>query len=81
MVGGSLWIVNATPLLERMPFLAREWNDGLYYWGILAILILSALVVLALRARGAKADESRRAGAVRQRNRSWGSTDFSRHRD
>ena len=62
MVGGALWMVNVTPLLERMPVLAREWNDGLYYWGILAILILSALVVLALRARGTKADEARRAG-------------------
>ena len=57
MVGGALWIVNATPLLERIPVLAR---DGLY-WVILAILILSALAVLALRARDAKADESRRA--------------------
>ena len=60
MVGGALWIVNATPLLERMPILARENDDG-FYWLILAISILSALVVLALRARGAKADESRRA--------------------
>ena len=60
MVGGALWIVNATPLLERMPVLAHM-NDRGFYWSILAILILSALVVLALRARGAKADESRRA--------------------
>ena len=60
MVGGALWIVNATPLLERMPVLAREGDEGLY-WSILAILILSALAVLALRARDAKADESRRA--------------------
>ncbi len=60
IAGGTLWIVNATPLLERMPVLARERDDGLY-WGILAILILAALVVLALRARDAKADESRRA--------------------
>ncbi len=60
VVGGALWFVNATPLLERMPVLAREGDDGLY-WSILAILILSALAVLALRARDAKADESRRA--------------------
>ena len=58
MVGGALWFVNVTPLLERMPVLAREWNDGLYYWGILAILMLAALVALALRARDAKADEA-----------------------
>ncbi len=61
MIGGAFWIVNASPLLERMPFLARQADDGLYYWGFLALLILSALVVLALRARNAKADESRRA--------------------
>ena len=58
MVGGALWMVNASPLLERMPFLT---NAGYVYWVILAILILSALVVLALRGRDAKADESRRA--------------------
>ena len=61
MVGGALWIVNATPLLERMQVVSRATNDGLHYWGILAILILSALVVLGLRARSAKADEARRA--------------------
>ena len=60
MVGGALWIVNATPLLDRMPVLARERDDGLYYWGILAILGLSALVALALRVRNARADEASR---------------------
>ena len=59
MIGGALWIVNASPLSERMPFLTRA-GFGLY-WVILSILILSALVTLALRARDAKADESRRA--------------------
>ena len=60
MIGGALWIVNASSLSERMPFLARN-GDGSSYWDFLAILILSALVTLALRARDAKADESRRA--------------------
>ena len=60
-VGGALWIVNATPLLERMPVLAVDRDDGLYYWGILAILILSALVVLARRAHDAQGEESRRS--------------------
>lgn len=60
IAGSALWFVNSTPLLERMPILGRENDDGVY-WLILAIMILSAIFVLALRARGAKADESRRA--------------------
>ncbi|MCY4598689.1 MAG: serine/threonine-protein kinase [Acidobacteria bacterium] len=60
VVGGALWFVNATPLLTWTPVLARARDDGLY-WLVLAILILPALGVLALRARGAKADEARRA--------------------
>ena len=60
LVGGAIWFVNATFLLESTPVLARTRDDGLY-WFILSILILPALGVLALRARGAKADEARRA--------------------
>lgn len=63
-IGAGLWIAN-------LPFLPEEWLPLLHrqtvggaYWGMLSILMLSAIAAIVWRARDATADEAKRVALL-----------------